>query len=230
MRRLLVRGSRMVEVLTQIIYREEQRSHCFPFARIHFNETLTIYFENEVIKNLVPTSDAAKISVCSWKLKDKIRIQVKRCRPLTQEILESDYEVLSFTNNTQYHDFFAFASAHHKNFRQTFEKMLNVAGLKMPSKVKCPIYQNHFSARADIYKNYVSSYLIPCMEVIKNDPEVNKLAMVDSNYSQLARNSAATGEYLKEKIGVHYYPLVPFLLERLFSVYCTNNKINVSYL
>lgn len=216
--------------LIQIIYRDEQAASCFPFAQIYYNEHLTIFFENSVLAHLVPASTDGFISICSWKLKDKIRIQVKRCRPLTQEILESDYEVLSFTNNTQYHDFFAFASAHHKNFREVFEKMLSVAGLRMPSRVKCPIYQNHHSSRSDIYKDYVKSYLIPCMEAIKNDPEVNKLAMVDSNYSQLARNSAATSEYLKEKIGVGYYPLVPFLLERLFSVYCTNNRIKVDYL
>lgn len=220
----------MAAKLIQIYFRDEQKSSCYPFADLYFNSDLSIYFENDVISRLVPGSEADKIAVCSWKLKDKIRIQVKRCRPLTQEMLESDYEVLSFTNNTQYHDFFAFASAHHKNFRETFEKMLSSAGLRMPSRVKCPIYQNHFSARTDIYKDYVKSYLIPCMDAIKNDPEVNKLAMVDSNYSQLARNSAATSEYLKEKIGVSYYPLVPFLLERLFSVYCTNNKIKVDYL
>lgn len=220
----------MAEVLTQIIYREEQRAHCFPFARIYFNETLTIYFESEVIKNLVPTSQMKNISICSWKLKEKLRYYIGRPREITPELLDSDYEVISFTKNTKHHDFYAFADAHHKNFRQTFEKMLNTACIRMPSKVKCPIYQNHFSAKREIYKDYVKSYLIPCMEVIKNDPEVNKLAMVDSNYSQLARNSAATSEYLKEKIGIGYYPLVPFLLERLFSVYCTNNKINVSYL
>lgn len=216
--------------LIQIIYKDEQATSCYPFAQLYFNSTLTVFFENKVISDLVPASTDGFISICSWKLAQKIRIQVKRCRPLTQEILESDYEVLSFTNNTQYHDFFSFADAHHKNFRQTFEKMLSVAGLRMPSKVKCPIYQNHFAGRADIYKDYVKSYLIPCMEVIKNDPEVNKLAMVDSNYSQLAKNSAVSPEYLKQHIGISYFPLVPFLLERLFSVYCTNNKIKVDYL
>lgn len=216
--------------LIQIYFRDEQKASLYPFATPYYNEHLTVFFENTCIAGLVTGAQTEKISVCSWKLAQKIRIQVKRCRPLTQEMLESDYEVLSFTNNTQYHDFFAFASAHHKNFRETFEKMLSVAGIRMPSRVKCPIYQNHFSARTDIYKDYVKSYLIPCMDAIKNDPEVNKLAMVDSNYSQLARNSAATSEYLKEKIGVSYYPLVPFLLERLFSVYCTNNKIKVDYL
>lgn len=220
----------MAAELIQIIYKDEQAASCYDFATIHFNHELTIYFENSVLKNLVEATEKEKIAVCSWKLKEKLRMYIGKPRPITQELLESDYEVLSFTKNTKYHNFFAFADAHHKNFRATFEKMLNAAGLKMPSKVKNPIYQNHFSARADLYKDYVKTYLTPCMEVIKSDPEVNKLAMVDSNYSQLSRMSAEMGEYLRQKIGVSYYPLAPFLLERLFSVYCQNLKINVSYL
>lgn len=220
----------MAAELIQIVYKEEQKASCFPFARIYFNETLTLYFENEVIKNLVPTTEMKNISVCSWKLREKLRYFIGKPREITPELLDSNYEVLSFTKNTKYHNFFQFADAHHRNFRATFSQMLESAGLRMPYKVKSPIYQNHFSARTDIYKDYVKNYLLPCMNVIENDPEVNKLAMVDSNYSQLARTSAATSEYLKEKIGVPFYPLVPFLLERLFSVYCTNNKINVSYL
>lgn len=57
---------------TQIIYDQEQQKHCYPFAKVHFNHKLTHFFENEVIKKLVLESTADKISVCSWKLKEKI--------------------------------------------------------------------------------------------------------------------------------------------------------------
>lgn len=202
----------------------------YPFASPYFNEKLTVFFENTPIVNLVKEAESSKISVCSWKLKQKLRMYIGRPREITQELLESDYEVLSFTKNTIYHDFFAFADRHHANFRTTFEKMLAAAGLKMPSRVKNPIYQNAFSARADIYKDYVKTYLTPCMEVIQYDVKINELAMVDSNYSQLSKMSVEMGEYLRSKIGIPFYPLAPFLLERLFSVYCQNNKINVEYL
>lgn len=210
---------------------EERTLQCYPFATLYDNKDLTIYFENSVLQKFVNETTKDKISVCSWALQHiKLKMYIGRPRPLTQELLESNYDVLSFTKNTKNHQFFAFANRNHPNFADTFRKMLNAAGLKMPSKVKDPIYQNHFSCRSDIYKDYVKTYLTPCMEVIKNDPEINKLAMVDSNYSQLSRMSTEMGEYLKEKIGVSYYPLVPFLLERLFSVYCQNNRINVTYL
>lgn len=220
----------MASELIQIYYREEQKTALYPFARPYFNERLTIFFENEVIRALVPESKADKIAVCSWKLAEKMKYYIGRPRPITQELLDSEYEVISFTRNTQYHDFFAFADAHHKNFRKNFEKLLASVGIKMPYKVKSPIYQNHFTSKREIYQDYVKNYLIPCMESIKNDPEINKIAMEDSKYSQLAKSSAASPEYLQEKIGVPFYPMAPFLLERLFSVYCTNNKINVTWL
>lgn len=226
----------MASELVQIIYTgngktaAERAACCYPFATLYDNENLTIFFEDEVIKNVVLAATSERISVCSWKLKEKMRLQVKRPRELTTEMLESSYDVLSFTNNSKQHNFYAFGDAHHKDFYNKFLKITQTAGIKLPSKVKNPIYNNHFSATREIYQDYVRSYLIPCMEVIKNDPEVNKLAMVDSNYSQLAKSSAATSEYLREKIGVGYYPLCPFLLERLFSVYCTNRNIKVDYL
>lgn len=215
----------------QIYFREEQQAQFYPFAIPVHNRGLTIFFENEIIKALVPRVRAEhvqKIAVVSWKLKEKLRMYIGRPREITQELLESEYDVLSFTKNTQYHDFYAFGEAHHKGFRESLAKMLKVAGVPMPSRVKTPIYQNHFSARTDIYRDYVKTHLIPCMEAIENDPEVNKLAMMDSNYTKLAKDSAVSPEYLKEKIGIPYYPLCPFLLERLFSIYCTNRKINVT--
>jgi len=68
------------------------------------------------------------------------------------------------------------------------------------------------------------------MRAIEMVPEVNKLAMADSRYSALDRSSPEKLKALEEKIGINYYPLVPFLLERLFSIYCNNNKINITHL
>lgn len=211
----------------QIYYREQQKEKLYPFAIPIYNEKLTIFFENSVISNLVEASQAKKIAVCSWKLRDKLRWYIGRPRELTMEVLESDYEVLSFTKNTKHHHMLAAASAWHPGFKETFEKILNMIGVKAPSEVKIPIYQNHFSASTHIYRGYVYHYLDPSMDVIKNDPEINRMAMSDSNYSDLTNKKA---NHLKEKLGIDYYPLVPFLLERLFSVFVHNEKISVTHL
>jgi hypothetical protein len=228
----------------QCIYKQEQQAECYPFARIYFNHKLTHFFENTMIAAEVLSSDANKISVCSWKLRQKMKWYIGKHRPIADEIelpdgtkqvfmgeaLKTDYDVLSFTRNTQYHQMLAAADKWHPGFRGIMKKILEAIGQKMPSEIKNAIYQNHFAARADIYKAYVNDWLVPAMNIMDKDPEISKLCWQDSKYSNLAKKDAATPEYLQEKIGVPYYPLHPFLLERLFSIFCHNNKIKVDYL
>lgn len=214
----------------QICYREEQRKECYPFAKVYFNEELTPFFENAVIRKLVLLSESEKISVCSWKLSQKIRWNVCMPRPLTEDILKTDFEVMSFTCNTKYHQFLNAAEKWHPGFIETMKLLLSLIEKPMPLFVKSPIYQNHFCARADIYKKYVNEYLSPAMEAMSMDGKLKDLCWKDSNYSQLAKRDAASSEILKEKIGVSYYPMHAFILERLFSIFCQDEGIKVTYL
>lgn len=213
--------------MIQIYYEEEQKVHCFPFARLHFNDRLTIFFENSVIKDLVLASQSEKLAICSWKLKQKLRWYIGKHRELTQEVMDSDYDVLSFTRNSASHQMLAAANKYHKGFKEGMQKICDHIGLKVPGEVKQPIYQNHFSAKREIYRDYVQNFLSPAMEFMSTD--MKELAMSDSNYSQLSR-SKITPEYLMDKIGLPHYPLAPFILERLFSVYIQNKKIKVTWL
>lgn len=210
----------------QIVYHQEQQKECYPFARVHFNNKLTHFFENSMIKDLVLASTADKISVCSWKLKQKMRWNVCRPRELTEEVLKTDYEVLSFTCNTKYHQMMAAADKWHPGFTGIMKRLLQSIGEIMPSEISRPIYQNHFAASAQVYKSYVNEWLAPIMEVMNEDKE----CWADSGYSQLAKQDSLRPDRLQELIGVPYYPMHPFLLERLFSIFCHNKKIRVTYL
>lgn len=216
--------------LIQIYFKDEQEASCYSFAELYFNERLTIFWENEVIKKMVLVAETEKISVCSWRLKEKMKYNIRRPRELTQEILESDYDVLSMTGNTINHVMLRAADKWHTGFTEALRRIGHLCDIHIPKEVKIPIYQNHFSATREIYQDYVKNYLIPFMWVMENDLEVNKMVMVDSNYAKLRGDQAASAEYLQAQIGVPYYPLAPFILERLFSVYCTNKKINVTWL
>lgn len=118
----------------------------------------------------------------------------------------------------------------HKGFRETMGLLLESIGQKMPGEVKTPIYQNSFMAKLEIYQDYVKNWLSPSMDNTLNDRKLYELMTMDSKYSNLAKNDAASPEYLQEKIGMPYYPMAPFILERLFSIYCNNNRINVTQL
>lgn len=216
--------------LYQIYYKEEHRKELYDCAIPIRSTTLNKFFENAIIEAVASECTDDKVSVCSWKLRQKMRWYVGRPRPLTQEVLESDYDVLSFTRNSRQHKMMGSAEVWHKGFKAALTEIVEGIGKNMPNEVKNPIYQNHFSAKTEIYKDYLTEYLSPAMKLIDNDKNVNKLCMVDSNYSALAKKDAASPEYLMEKLGVPYYPLVPFLLERLFSIYVHNKNINVTWL
>jgi len=220
-------------IFYQIYYKDEQKETFYPFTTPYFNDVLTIFFENSIISEIVSRETADKIAVVSWKLKDKLRWNIGKPRvpeEITEEVLNRDYDVLPFTRNSKYHKMIEAANLWHPGFLETITKIVEGIGKKMPGEVKIPIYQNAFSAKREIYQDYVNEYLNPAMELVKNDPEVFKMATVDSNYTQLMRKDCASAEYLQEKIGFSYYPLVPFLLERLFSIYVQNKKINVTFL
>ncbi len=214
----------------QIYYKDEHKEKLYPFAVPYYNQVLTPYFENRCISDLVKASTASKVSVCSWKLKEKLKWNVGKCRDITLELLESDYDVLSFTKNSHDHKMMGLMEVWHKGSKAAMQKLVEGIGHKWPWEVKIPIYQNHQISKREIYLDYVTTYLDPAIKFMEEDPEMNKIAFSDSKYSEINKKGCITSQELMEKIGMSYYPLAPFLLERLFSVYVHNQKINVTHL
>ncbi len=207
----------------QIIFHEEHKNKLFPFAKPYFNQTLTPFFENSVIKKLVLESEADKIAVCSWALKSKLRLNL---RPLTENVLLEDFDVLSFTRSSKFHKMLASAEVWHPGFTELLTKIMQKAVGLTPKNPKYPIYQNAFCAKSQVYKKYVNEFLIPCMEVMEKD--VKKECWQDSNYTKLKREPLT--DKAKKDLGVGYYPMHPFICERFFSQWLEKQNLNVQYL
>lgn len=210
--------------LYQIWYDEKHKKHLYPFSIPVFNEGLTIFFENKVISEVVNSSNDDKIAVASWKLNLKSR----RIHPITQEALNSDYKVLSFTRNSGRHTMMAMAKQWHQDFIPAIDMLWNKLGMKRPGEAKHPIYQNHYSATSEIYKDYVTNFLDPAMKLIIEDAELNEIMKRPSGYGRLSRD--ADMRSVKEKLGMDDYPLCPFVLERCPSLWFDMKRINVTYL
>lgn len=199
--------------LWQIYYKNDQLPKLFDFAKPFYNPGLTIFFENAVLADIVMKSEAEKVGVASWKLKQKMR----RGHNLTQRVLESDYQVLNFITHSQRHTMMAMSANWHSGFLPAIDLLWQKLGYKRPVEAKNPIYQNAFSSKTEIYKDYVSTFLIPAMDLILKDEELNTLMMADSNYGRLSRD--ADLKSVKAKTGLDYYPLAPFVLERCPSLF-----------
>lgn len=226
MRELLHESPRMAGSVTlwQIYYRDEQKKEIYPFGIPLHNEGLTIFFENEVIARMVPTSETEYTAVTSWKLAQKSR----RIHPVTPEALSSEYEVLSFTRNGRDHKMIAMANTWHPKFIEALDLLWTKLGYKRPGEVRNPIYQNHYSSKTGIYKRYVSEFLSPAMELVTKDEELNALMMMPSNYGRLSKD--ADLKSVKAKLGLNEYPLCPFVLERCPSLFFQLHNIPVKYL
>lgn len=210
--------------LHQIWYKPEQQSKIYPFSTPYFNDGLTIYFESAVITKLVPTCETEKVGVCSWKLHDKSR----RIYPITPEKLDSDYQVLSFTRNSDRHNMMAMANAWHSDFLPAITMLWQKLGIKMPGEVKHAIYQNHFSAKTEIYKRYVSEFLQPAIDLIESDEELNMIMKKHSGYGRLSKD--ADLKSVQAKLGMTDYPLCCFVLERCPSLWFTINRTPITFL
>lgn len=225
----------------QIIYKEDQRASCYPFAKVYFNETLTDSFENDVISRLVPQSNADYISVASWRLKQKRNdastpMVLKNNLTLTEEkILSRDFDIAILTPRwPQFRALYMAVNWHGEAWERAFSVFID--GFLRPNGIPIPknyqeldgedltyaIHENHFIAEQEIYQTYVRNILIPAIEFTKTNP----VFLEDSGYVHKKRDALEIKEY-QEKSGRTDWPIAPFILERLFSLWINDKAFKV---
>lgn len=217
-------------VLHQIYYGnsdrdiEKRKSKLYPFSIPYFNKGLTIFFENSVISELVKVTEADKIAVCSWKLAIKIR----RGHKFDQNILNSDYQIISFTQNSKKHQMMAMSNAWHKGFIPTIDLLWSKLGYKRPIEARNPIYKNYYAAKTEIYRDYVVNFLDPAMEMTMKDEELHSMMTAFSGYGRLSHESDLPS--VKAKLSMDDYPMAPFILERCPSLFYEMKGYRISYI
>lgn len=209
----------------QIYFKDEQKEKLYPFAIPYKNEILTDYFENDVIRRLVPHSQADLIGVCSWRLSQKrgdssTPIVLRGDLTLTEEkILSHEYDIAVLTPRSHRHQPLLMASQWHgKAWDDAFtvfkRDFLSTLGIKIKHELSKSVYENHFIAKSEIYKEYVQTCLTPAISFM----DQNVLFKTDSGYVRKKRDPKEVKEY-QEKTGRKDWPIAPFILERLFSIW-----------
>ena len=206
----------------QIHYKDDQLTELYDFATPYFNDSLTPYFENSVISDLVPKCDADLISVCSWRLKKKRGDMFRLLdKTLTEEkILNTDFDVAILTPRSPTHNVMGMASHWHGKAWDNAISDLRTF-IKIPNVIKHAVYENHFIARGDIYKAYVSDMLNPVIDFMST----RDIYFVDSGYR--TRKSSEDVDAYKKLTGRNDWPIAPFVLERLFSIYINDKNFKV---
>lgn len=213
----------------QIYYKEEQKQVLYPFATPYFNPDLTPFFENSVIRDLVRATTAEKIGIASPELYKKIGSQIPLRVPFEKKHLETDYDVLSLNRRQRDHKMMWLLDYWHPGAREIFNMIWEGIGLQVPGEPKHAMYNNHFVARADLYKEYVEVVLSPAMELMESDPVIKARCYEDSQYYRLANNPELRAR-VQKFLNINYCPLHTFICERMFSCFINGKKLDVKYL
>jgi len=206
----------------QIYFKDEQKEEIYDFATPYFNTVLTPYFENTVISELVPKCNADLISVCSWRLRKKRGDMFRLLdKTLTKEkILNADFDVAILTPRSPTHNVMGMASHWHgKAWDDAINDLRKF--IKVPNIVKHAVYENHFIADRNIYQAYVCDMLDPVIDYMS----ARDIYFVDSGYR--TRKSAEDVESYLKLTGRQDWPIAPFVLERLFSIWINDKNFKV---
>ena len=206
--------------LWQCYFKDEHLTHLYPFAIPYLNTKLTPYFENSVIAELIPKATADYVSVCSWRLRQKrgegaseAILKGNGTYELTEEkILSSDFDVAVLTPRNHKDIVEKLILWHGQAARDALNEFK--AFIRIPNVVEHAIYENHFIARHEIYCTYVKEVLAPAIAFMED----REVFFRDSGYIHKKKDQKEIEAYQKAS-GRKDWPIAPFILERLFSIY-----------
>jgi hypothetical protein len=233
----LATGDKMSLQFYQIYYQDEQLKECYEFSKPYKNTKVTDFFENDVIKTLVPNCEASYISVCSWRLRKKrldgwCPVILKGDMELSEEkILSHDFDVAVLTPRSKSHKMLGMSALWHGGYQHNYAWDNAITELKklihIPEEVRTPIYENHFIARKELYHEYVSSLLNPVMQYMSD----RSCFFVDAGYAPKKERDRSEGiqavERYRKETGRNDWPIAPFILERLFSIFINDKQLKI---
>lgn len=170
-------------------------------------------FENAIIRELVEAGEHKKaeyFGVLSHDYKGE-----GRCLQGWDNFWKSspEYEVISFYGFSSQKNIFKQSDNWHPGFFDTFDYIVKKLGHTWHTPLPYfNILRNGWVAREHVWEDYVSNFLAPVMDMMETDSILKAKAWEDSGYSKMKQTNA---EELKAQIGVGYYPMAPFILERL---------------
>lgn len=224
----------------QIYFQDEQLKQLYSFTTPYKNTVLTDFFENSVIAREVPECDAEYISFCSWRLREKrmsgmcpiiLKLGANGDYLSEEKILSQDFDIANLRPFSPSHRMLENSAQWHGGFKHNYAWENAITELKkfihVPEEVKTPIYENAFIARKEIYHDYVKNCLAPVMDFMSG----NSLFFVDSGYVEKKERDRNRGpeavKRYREITGRNDWPIAPFVLERLFSIWINNKNFKV---
>lgn len=190
-----------------------------------------LFLESDVLCRLVRDrwhADADYFGVVGPRWREKLEEAKQWGLPLKNQSLGklTPDTLRSWVHENPQADFFSFGSfiQHpvyrnfgrcHRGLVEATSSLLSRLGISFDLRktFPSPIYFYYFVCRSKILESYVRDLLSPLIELATHDRELRALCFKDSGYFR------AIPESLRDRFAISYYPLHPFIGERLINVY-----------
>ncbi len=225
----------------QIYFDAESHLSLEPEYIPYCNNPTTIFFESEVMCKLVERGahkNCDYFGVVSHKLRNKIKgskmwgrtIANQSLRDFTPKEFESyirvaGADIASFATHPP-HQVFPWAERYHKGICRAADLLIRKLNYRIYYDAKSfqVIYFNYFVAKPQIYEDFVKTLLRPAIRIMKCDPDVHALCKVNSHYR------FPMPEAVTKQTGYDYWPLFPFIAERLINLYLLKNSYKFKFI
>jgi hypothetical protein len=195
-----------------------------PYRNMNGNKWL----ENQVFVDLRKAEEHKKadyFGIFSVKFRNKLG----KTGAIVKRMIEQNpgFEVYSFFDGVQ--NMWRHADKWHPDFSKVGDMILSKIGYKGATKRDIQmVYSNHWIATPEVYERYVDEMLIPAMEIMESDSEINELVNRDSGYRiGFKGEKIASKETCLKVFGKPYYTYHPFICERLFATWADWNNIKI---
>lgn len=222
----------------QIWYDEKTRKQGYGGFEAYYNHSLSPFFENAVINHLcssvLPSIDPTQwFGVLSPKFFTKARI----AKPIKLDrfLQEATHQCVGFNFKTINKYPLLHGDAYHPGFAKCIQLIVKKAlDLDLPKDfqsrvinkwnghvIRANVFSNYIIAKAGVWSRFYNEFFKPCYEVMNDieEEEIQSILWRDSGYHR--KNQL--GSYLKEHIGVSYYPYHTFICERFWTIYLALN-------
>lgn len=217
----------------QIYYDVEQKNSLMEGDFINYlNEIVSVNFENDLIKNLIPQTNENTewVGLFSFKAKNKIKgFSYEKLDYYCEKYNKSDVDIISYDPQNWWwprHRKPTSLRNSHISIKRAFDNLIFhlIKQKLIPNKHYCIgkqnfIYSNFFMARREVYLDYINKLLIPAIELCEKHPKIRKQCNRPAGKYQVAPNFYKT-------TGLNYVSKNTFILERLINVYIEAFDIN----
>lgn len=205
-----------------IVYDENQYAPFEKYDNSHIRtlEQKSWRFEYNAIYNILHTqvdNFEGHVGIFSWKFSNKTGMFPNLLYRLLRGYKYNEYDFINLAPKMwkDGKDYLQFSEEQHKGLLEGLKEVCEVVGLSYTNNPKIVNFSNFYLMKRDVYRDFVGNYVIPAFQYMEENRDK---FFVDANYKSGVSN-------IKELTGLDYYPLAPFVAERLILMYVEDKQL-----